>query len=88
MSLKEKYQVLLTQIRIIIQLKKTTDYNTKINEIEKKICDHNHDRYITTSEFNQLIAKNFPARLEQVSLVTKVDFDNELINIDKNIFLC
>ena len=25
-----------------------TDYNTKINEIEKKITDHDHDKYITT----------------------------------------
>ena len=33
-----------------------TDYNTKINEIEKKITNHNHDKYITTSEFNNLAA--------------------------------
>ena len=33
-------------------LVKKTDYNTKINEVEKKITDHNHNKYITTSEFN------------------------------------
>ena len=25
-----------------------TDYNTKITEIERKLTDHNHDKYITT----------------------------------------
>ena len=25
---------------------KKTDYNTKINEIQKKIIDHDHDKYI------------------------------------------
>ena len=40
----------------VIQSKKT-DYNTKINEIEKKITDHSHDKYITTPEFNKLTAE-------------------------------
>ena len=30
-------------------VKKKPDYNTKINEIEKKIAGHNHDNYINTS---------------------------------------
>ena len=25
-----------------------TDYNTKINEFEKKITEHDHEKYITT----------------------------------------
>ena len=29
-----------------------TDYDTKVSENEKKVSDHNHDKYITTSEFN------------------------------------
>ena len=29
---------------------------TKINEIEKKITDHDHGKYITTPEFNNLAA--------------------------------
>ena len=58
---------------------KKTDCNTKINEIEKKITDHNHDKYITTPEFNKLTAENFAARLAQANLVTKKDFDNKLI---------
>ena len=44
-------------------LVKKNDYNIKINEIEKKITDHIHDKYITTLEFNKLTAKNFAARL-------------------------
>ena len=49
---------------------KKTDYNTKINETEKKITDHNHDKYITTPELNKLTAENSAARLAQASLVT------------------
>ena len=30
-----------------------TDYNTKISEIQNKVSDHDHDKYITTSEFNK-----------------------------------
>ena len=44
-------------------LVKTTDYNTKISEIENKVNDHNHDKYITTLEFNTMAASNFNARL-------------------------
>ena len=33
-----------------------TDYNTKITEIENKLNNHNHDKYIDTSEFNKLAA--------------------------------
>ena len=34
----------------------------KISEIEEEVTDGNHDKYITTSEFNNLTAKNFAAR--------------------------
>ena len=36
-----------------------TDYVSilcQINEIEKKIAHHNHDKYITTPEFNTFTA--------------------------------
>ena len=33
-------------------LVKKADYNTKIAEIEKKILDHDHSKYMTTQEFN------------------------------------
>ena len=35
-------------------LVKKTDCNTKISDVEKKIIDHNHDKYNTTPEFNTL----------------------------------
>ena len=62
-----------------------TDYNTKISGIEKKVSDHNHDKYITTLEFNNLAAGVFTARLAQVDLVTKTDFDTKLKDISKRI---
>ena len=34
-------------------LVKKTYYHTKIGEIEKKITDHDHSKYITTQEFNK-----------------------------------
>ena len=46
---------------------KKTDYKRKINEIEKKITDHDHDKCITTPEFNKLTAENFQANLASKS---------------------
>ena len=59
------------------------DYNTKINENEKKITDHSHDKYITFPEFDELTAKNLAARLTQANLVTKTNFDDKLKNLNK-----
>ena len=42
------------KIASVSNLVKKTDYNTKICELEKKLTDHNHDKYITTPEFNTL----------------------------------
>ena len=42
---------------------KKTDFNPKVTEIEKKITDHNHDKYITTTEFNKLATDAVNARL-------------------------
>ena len=41
----------------ISSLVKKRDYNTKITEIEKKLSDHNHDKYITAPELIVLIEK-------------------------------
>ena len=59
---------------LVVLLKKTT-YNTKIAEIKKKLTDHNHDKYITTPEFNTLAADLFNTRLVQPNLITKTDSD-------------
>ena len=42
-------------------VKKKTDYDTKISEFEKKFTDHDHDKYVVTSEFNTLAANVFNA---------------------------
>ena len=47
------------KILSVSNLVKKTEYNTKINEIEKKTTDHNHDKYFTTSEFNRFTAEMF-----------------------------
>ena len=64
--------------RFHCSLVKKTDYNTKITEIEKKLTAHNHDKYITNPEFNNLTADVFNAKLAQASLVTKTNFDAKL----------
>ena len=56
----------------VSSLVKKTDYNTKSSEIENKVNDHNHDKYITTPEFNTLAADIFNARLAaQTDLIKK-----------------
>ena len=64
---------------------KKTDYDTIISEIEDKVSVHNHDKYITTPEFNILAARVFNARLAQANLVTKTDFDAKLHSLNKKI---
>ena len=64
---------------------KKTDYDTKVSEIENKVNDHNHDKYITTPEFNRLTTENFKARLAQVNLITKTDFDIKLRKISDSV---
>ena len=61
----------------------TAVLNTKISEVEKKIPDH--DKYITTPEFNNLTAENFIASLKQANLVTKTNFDKKLTNFNRKI---
>ena len=59
----------------ISSLVKKTNYDAKLREIGKKLYDYNHDKYITTQEFNKLTADNFAARLKQANLATKSDID-------------
>ena len=56
-------------------LVKKTDCNTKIIDIENKLNNHNHDKYIDTSKFNTLAAYVFNERLAKANLITKTDFD-------------
>ena len=65
--------------------KKKKDYNTKISDIEKKVSDHNHDKYISAPEFNKLTTEVFAERLKQANLVTKSDFDDKVKNLNQKI---
>ena len=55
---------------------KKTGHDTKISKIEKKLTDQNYDKYITTTEFNNLFTAN---------LVRKTDFDTKLIRFNKKL---
>ena len=77
--------VVVNKIPNINSLVKKTDYETKITEIEKKPTDPNHDKYITTPEFNTLAADVFNARLAQANLVTKTDFDVKRLSLNRKI---
>ena len=69
----------------VSNLVKKTDYNTKINEIENKITtDHDHDKCITTQEFNKLTSEKFTARLKQANLASKSDIANFIKKTDLN----
>ena len=72
-------------LTLVIQSKKT-DYNRKINEIEKKITDYDHDRYITSPEINKLtsLAQAILANKSHITnFVRKKDFDDKLKNCFK-----
>ena len=62
-------------------------HNTKMTEIEKKLADHNHNKYITTPEFNTLAASVFNARLAQANLMTKTDFYAKLSSLNRKKYL-
>ena len=69
----------------VIDLVKKIDYNTKVTEIEKKLNNHNHDKYIDNPEFHKLAADVFNARLAQANLIRKTDFDAKLSRINGKI---
>ena len=60
---------------------KKTGLNAEINEMEKKVTDSNHDKYITTSEFNKFTAEISSVTLAQANLLTKNDFHTKLIRL-------
>ena len=73
------------KIPSISNLVKTTDCNTKITDIEKKINNHNHGKSIDTSKFNTLATNFFNTRLAQANLIAKADFDTKLSSLNKKI---
>ena len=61
LATKAALTVVENKIPSVSNLVKKTDYNTKTKEVKNKIADHNHDKYITTPEFNKLTSENFAA---------------------------
>ena len=61
----------------------TTTLNTNISEVENEIP--NHDKYVSTPEFNKLAAESFAARLKEADLVSKTFFANKLTRFNKQI---
>ena len=45
---------------------------TKISELGNKISGHNHNKYITIPELNNLVTRVFNAK--QANLITKTEF--------------
>ena len=61
------------------------DYNTKFTEIENKLTNHNHDKYIHTKEFNKLTADLFNTRIAEANLITKTELDAKLSSLNQKI---
>ena len=68
---------------MLVELLKKTDYNTKITNIENKLNNHNHDKYIDTSEFNKLAADVF----NEISMLNCQILTEKLLKINQNIYL-
>ena len=85
LATKNASTIVENKIPSISGLVKKTDYNTKITDIENKLNNHNHDKYVATSEFNTLAANVFNARLAQANLITKTDFDANLSGLNRKI---
>ena len=85
LATKTALTIVENKILSINSLVKKTDYNTKITDIENELNNHNHDKYVATSEFNTLATDVFNARLAQANLITKTDFDAKLSSLNKKI---
>ena len=68
----------LTLFRLLTLVHYLDYYTQKINEIEKKITDHDLDKNITTQEFKKLTADNFAARIKQANSATEADIDDDV----------
>ena len=74
LATKTALTIVENKIPDVSSLVKKTNYDTKVTEIENKLINHNHDKYIDTQEFIKLAADVLNAR---------TDFDDKLSNPDK-----
>ena len=75
------------EIPDISNLVKKADYDAKISEIENKVTNLDHDKYIATTKFNKQVAENFDAILAQARLIRKKDVDNKRVSLNTKIDL-
>ena len=85
LATKTALAIVENKIPTISGLVKKADYNTRITDIENKLKNHNHDKYVATSEFNTLAANFFNTRLAQANLITNTAFDAKLSNPNRKI---
>ena len=98
MRLKVKYVILLSQLVLLLLLMLKMKYLLLVIQSKKlpitQNLYHNHDKYITTLEFDKFTAEIFALRLKQTNLVGKSDianlvnktyFDETLKNLNKKI---
>ena len=71
MATKTALTIVENKIPDVSNLVNKTDYNTKVTEIENKLTNHNHDKYIDTQEYNKLAADVFNVRIAQAKLIAK-----------------
>ena len=87
-KVKKKNLILLTWLLLLLLLllkmkylmlvifQKNKNKATKISKIENKITtDHDHDKYITTQEFNKSTSENL-SKQKQANLASKSDISN------------
>ena len=72
------------KIPSVSSLVERIDQNTRIIELEQKLTNHDHGKYITTPKCNTLAAV-FNARLAQANMITKTDFDAKLSSLNRKI---
>ena len=85
LATKTALTIIENKIPSVSNLVIKTDYNTKTTDIENKLNNHNHDKYIDTSELNKLTAADFNTRSAQSNLITKTDFDAKLSNLNRKL---
>ena len=83
LATKTELTALENKIPSVSNLVNKPDYNTKVADIENKLTNHNHDKYIDTQEFNNLAADVFNARIAQAKLIPKTEFDSKLSNLNR-----
>ena len=66
---------------LVDQLKKQTIAQKSVS-LKKEITDQDHDKYITTSEYNTLATNVVNTKIMQANLITKIDFNIKVWGID------